>query len=134
MRLYVAGKSTPEETERCAAFMDRLRKLGHAITYDWTLDVLSHATAPFNAAQLKACAALDVEAVRKADATIVLYHPALRGGLVEVGVCLGAMSPCLVIGAPPTETCVFFRLCEHVDTEDQAVAFLPKLQALAMGR
>lgn len=134
MRLYVAGKSGEDQTQRCAAFMARVRSIGHAITYDWTRDVAAHEAKPFAARQLKQCAQSDVDAVRGADAVILLWHPRLRGAFVEMGVAFAMMSPVLAVGVPAVETSIFFQLCNHVDTEDEAIAFLPKLQAIALGR
>lgn len=133
MQIYVAGKSGEGESERCAAFMARLRKLGHAITHDWTKDVDAHERQAFSSAQLTQAARNDIDAVRRSDAVILLWHPRLRGALVELGAGLVMLHPVLAVGVPATETNIFFKLCNHVDTEDEAIAFLPKLQALAAG-
>lgn len=130
MRIYVAAKS--EEAARARKFMQAIRDVGHYITYDWTTDVLAHAVTPFTKEAQKKCARSDVDAARTADAVIVLYHPGLRGALVEMGVALAKQAPVLVVGCAPDDRCVFFLLAHHVSTEVEAIAFIPHLQSLAI--
>lgn len=117
MRIYVAAKF--EEAERARAFMDRVEPGIGRITHDWTNE--DPATPE---ALLAGCASKDVQGAATADAVVLLWHPALQGGLVEIGVALGLGITVVIVGAPAAARCIFFRLCQRVETEDQALALL----------
>lgn len=128
MRIYVAAKG--EEYLRARAFMKRWEDLelargrAMAITYDWTADIERHEAKPFTKEQLRESANADIDAACAADAVVVLYHPRLRGGLVEMGAAIALEVPVVVVGCPPDEQCIFYSLIANVDTEDEAIAKL----------
>jgi hypothetical protein len=117
MRIYVAAKW--EERARARAFMTRIEEEGHTVTHDWTKE--DEAKADAAGLYYRECAAADVRGAAAADAVVLLFHPGLQGGLVELGIALGVGLPVVLVGAPPDHRCIFYRLCEQVATEDQAL-------------
>ena len=113
MRVYVAAKF--EEAVRASRLMALLRIDGHRISYDWTVH-----TASTSDAAIPAIAHLDIEGVRTADAIVVLYHPRLKGALVEMGGALALGIRVVVVDADPADPCIFFRhpSIEHVESDE----------------
>jgi len=113
VRVYVAAKF--EEAVRASRLMALLRIDGHRISYDWTVH-----TASASDAEIAAIAHLDIEGVRTADAIVVLYHPRLKGGLVEMGGALALGIRVVVVDADPADPCIFFRhpSIEHVESDE----------------
>ncbi len=119
MRLYVAAKF--EDARRARAVMDFAQTRGHVVTHDWTGEDSTGLEGAERSAYMGRCAVEDLEGVRKADAVVVLAHPALFGGMVEVGVAIGLGIPVYVVGAESRE-CVFWfldpseiELCDSVE-------------------
>ncbi len=104
MRVYVGAKF--EDAPRARALMTRLEENGHVITYDWTKHEPS---TPKD--MLYQCAVNDLEGVVSCDVFMLLWHPALKGGLVELGAALALRKGVIVIGAPHPndQPCVFFH-------------------------
>jgi hypothetical protein len=117
VKIYVIGKW--EEKPRVDAFMRKLERLGHEITYDWTrvdgtkADVVNEARN-------------DLDGVLNAQLVVCLYHPKARGGLVEIGAALSNGKPVWLVGAPPLgeDTCVFLSLCNYIADEERALEAL----------
>ncbi len=114
-RIYVAAKSSPEELERAVRVMRALRAAGHEVTYDWTRDVLTDRVAPFDLAARKRAAWSDLMGVASADVVIILWHPELRGALVELGAALaGGVADIVVLGAKDEGAPnIFYTLVRH---------------------
>ena len=123
MRVYVAGKF--EEKEAVRAAQAALRARGHIISYDWT----EHEIATADHA---ACAEADLNGVLDADALLLLWHPSLRGGLVELGAALCSCVYVIVVGCPPLheQPNVFFHHLgvRHVATVEDAVAWIEAME------
>lgn len=89
MNVYVA--SSTRNLEQVHAVQQWVREEGHTITHDWAAtipaghqggdDGLTHQ-------QAQTAAERDLRGVRRADLIIALYHPALFGGLIEVGAAI----------------------------------------------
>lgn len=122
MKWYIAAKF--EEGPRARHLMDRLEEMGHEITHDWTR------ADPATAGEaLQAAANDDLDGVLAAEGFVLLWHPKLQGGLVELGVALTRhLNPPAIIGAPAAAACIFFRLCEHFDTVDAFMGSLLKAE------
>ena len=132
MRVYVAAKF--EEAVRASRLMALLRIDGHRISYDWTVhapglmallridgDRVTFDMPPsMSDAEIACIAHLDIEGVRTADAIVVLYHPRLKGGLVEMGGALALGIRVVVVDADPADPCIFFRhpSIEHVESDE----------------
>lgn len=100
MKIYVAGKF--EEKRAVRQLQDALIAEGHSITYDWT----KHEDATADKAS---CAVNDLVGVVDADAIILLWHPGLKGGLVELGAALALEKVTIVVGCPKDQPCIFFH-------------------------
>lgn len=115
MKIYVAGKW--QEKPRVSALMRQLEEMGCTITYDWTK--VDEATA-----KLHEQASLDIDAVFLADLVVVLWHPGLRGGLVEMGAALVDDATAVwAVGVPDSEPCIFFKhpKVKHLAHEDDVL-------------
>ena len=121
MRFYVAAKF--EEGPRARVLMDRLEALGHMVTHDWTREETTAAQS-----ELMAYAQNAADGVSIAERLVLLWHPKLQGGFIELGIAMAMHGhrPPAVIGAPPDSPCIFFRLCEHFDTIEAFIASLAK--------
>lgn len=95
MRIYVAGKF--EEIEAVRACQKALKELGHEITYDWTphCDV-AHRAATHVGLLLE-------RGVAAAEVFFLLWHPNLRGVLVELGAAVAWSLDIVVVGCPPPD-------------------------------
>lgn len=107
MRVYVAGKF--EEAPRVRQVHTKLREMGFQITHDWTTEDATPYEGAALRAYLAACAQRDLEGVESAEAFLVLNHPKLYGGAVEMGIAISRRIPVLVVGAELREN-IFFHL------------------------
>jgi hypothetical protein len=120
--IYVAAKF--HEAPRARALMERLRALGHVITYDWTVHYFEEqAGVPQD---LPKCALNDMAGVAEANVLIVLHHPKLSGGMCEMGGALIMGSDVIMVGAGSERPNVFYdhELVRHVADEDAAIEAL----------
>lgn len=86
MRLYVAGKTGDP---RVPAVQDRLDREGHDV-FDWAaLEDDKRTPAMIAQAELREVAAV--------DALVLIWHPDLLGGLVEVGAALASDVPVVLL-------------------------------------
>jgi nucleoside 2-deoxyribosyltransferase len=87
MKIYVAG--TSKRPELANEVMQRLQDEGHEVTFDWTIDIPNEDS--MDAEELSQRASASIEAVRKADALVLLMTKEMRsvGAMIEVGVALG---------------------------------------------
>lgn len=124
MRVYVAAKF--EEKARAQATMRQLKAAGHIITHDWTAeDDTNIVDDPAKQKYWGICGEQDINGVLAADAVVVLNHPELYGGMVEVGAALAFALPVIVVGADIRNT-VFWWVKDayRVDDVAQAVALM----------
>ncbi len=96
MKLYVATGF--ERADKASEVMEALRSLGHTITFDWTVyrPMVLDGWKP-DPEQLEGIASEEVEAVKDADALIVLL-PGGKGTHVELGVALAMRKPVCIFG------------------------------------
>jgi len=147
MRVYVASKFDNQGAVRAA--IAALEKDGHEIALDWTVfdegKLVAEAKPVAGATEqppwtIEAqrrleqfrsyCAKADVDAVKAADAFILLMVPEMRGAWVELGVAISQQAPGLfnrakriiVVGRTPELDTVFLhmRFIEHYETFDEA--------------
>lgn len=128
MKIYLAGAS--EEAERCAAAMQQLQELGHAITEDWTVSVLANgADDDCTVATLREAAHRNVAGVKAADLLIVLV-PKERGSIgwsFEMGCALANLVDVWWVGRK--QSC-FWTLADRVFTSfDEALEALREAEA-----
>lgn len=102
MKVYVAAKF--EEAPRAQKVMRELRLLGHEVTYDWTQH---KPDTPIE--NLPVIAALDILGAVDAHVVVALWHPNLRGALVEVGAALAVRRVVLAVGVPEDDPCIFWK-------------------------
>jgi nucleoside 2-deoxyribosyltransferase len=86
VKIYVASSFVNQSEVKQA--MATLRSLGHEITMDWTAESEVGKDAQELAAYRVQCAEADFRGVRTADVVMVINHPAIKGGLVEMGMAL----------------------------------------------
>jgi hypothetical protein len=122
-RVYVAGKF--EEKPEVRRVQDLVRAAGHTVSCDWTVHDDSGVPADERAGYLQRCAQEDWSGVERADAVLVLNHPNLHGGMLEVGLALAGGRDVLLVGRPLRDS-IFFYLPEVrcFDTAEQAVEAL----------
>ena len=92
MKFYVAGKW--QDRKNIRKLMDKIQNLGHAITYDWTIDEENAAGYPvLNTIN-------DTRGVQICDAYVGRFveENHYRGALVELGIALGLSKKIYVIG------------------------------------
>lgn len=114
--IYVAGKY--HEAARARALMEKLRALGHTITYDWTKHFFEEqAGIPQNEPK---CAEDDMAGVVEANVFVILYHPQLSGGMCELGGAIVMQSDIIAVGFPKPYVNVFLHhpAVRHVATDD----------------
>jgi len=100
MKFYVAGKW--EDRFRCKELMIRLRKLGHEITKDWTVDEENAPGYPvINVVE-------DIRGVTQADFYVGIFieHYSYKGALIEMGAALALRKPVFIVGAA-LDSCIF---------------------------
>lgn len=85
MSVYVAGKF--EETPLVRSVQDAILEAGFSISHDWTpLDAWAEGSnVPTDVQHGIRCAAADLRGVRAAKIVVVIPHPHMKGGYVEVG-------------------------------------------------
>lgn len=127
-RVYVGAKF--EAVEAARELMSVLRAAGHEITHDWTGESVEGKRGVEVLDVLRDAALDDADGVKSADAMVLLHHPNLRGGLVEMGIALGRDIPVIVVGGageayPP----IFYWHPDviHVATPREALAHLGAL-------
>lgn len=115
MKIYVAAKM--EEAERASKLMRRLESQGHEITHDWTkIDPTCETTDIEKQIKISGD---DLLGAINSDFVVLLWHPNLKGGLVEMGAALALGKQVALIGGPEYLGCVFFSLCgRFVDEEE----------------
>jgi hypothetical protein len=139
LKIYVCSKF--EEKPRCRAMQELLRNAGHEITLDWTQfedppgwdgDVAT--ATPAQAEFLCGCAQKDWAGVLNADLVVVLTHPNLRGGLIEMGIAIANGIPVIAVG--PHYRTVFFLLPDValVRTDADVLPFIQTLLEAAAKR
>jgi len=92
MKFYVAGKW--QDRKNIRKLMDKIQNLGHAITYDWTIDEENAAGYPvLNTIN-------DTRGVQICDAYVGRFveENHYRGALVELGIAMGLSKKIYVIG------------------------------------
>lgn len=115
MRVYVASKFQNYAAVREAVCY--IENAGHEITHDWTAtdefdaagDPLAENEAELTDEQQRRYAAADFLGVKRCDALLVLAHPRMCGGMVEVGIALGLAKRIAVVEAERCPT-IFYRL------------------------
>lgn len=86
MNIYVAAKW--EEKSHVRLLYKVLTERGHVITHDWTQEEEGDRQGEELEKYLRDCADKDYEGVMAADVVILVDHPRLRGGMVELGLAL----------------------------------------------
>ncbi len=100
MKFYVAGKF--QDRKNIRKLMDKIQDLGHAITYDWTIDEENAAGYPvLNTIN-------DTRGVQICDAYVgrFIKKNRYRGALVELGIALGLGKRIYIIGHE-ADACIF---------------------------
>ena len=113
VRLFVSGKVGADE--EVSAVMAALTAAGHEITLDWT--TVPHLR-PYdeNAVASREAAAVDIDAIRDAEALVLIPHAKGIGMYVELGAALAYGKPVYVIATSPSESMFFHHpLVTRVD-------------------
>lgn len=96
-----------------------LRDAGFHITYDWTV----HEETEKN---LSEAAWKDLEGVFECDVFALIWHPDMKGGLVEFGAALGGHKKIVVIDCPiNSQPNIFFHLKK---SENVNILFVENIQ------
>ena len=100
MKFFVSGKF--EDRQNVSKLMDKIQGLGHAITYDWTIDEEVDEGYPVlnTINDLKGVQICDTLACR------FIEENNYRGSLVELGIALGLHKRICVIGHG-ADKCIF---------------------------
>ncbi len=122
-RFYVAGKW--QDRKNCRKLMDELQGLGHAITYDWTIDEENAEGYPvLNTIN-------DLRGVQICNAYVGRFveENHYRGALVELGIALGLGKLIYIIGHCE-DACIFTNhpSVQHFEDEDDFLSYV--MQAL----
>ena len=126
VKIYVAGKF--QDKMEIHAKMQRLREMGHEITYDWTSFESEHG----DVAKMRASAAADISGVADAELCVFLMTDpgyAYRGTFTELGAALALQKRCIVVcpevGAYCATNCFFHHPeIRHVGHWDRVVEML----------
>jgi hypothetical protein len=97
VKLFVAGKVGAEDDVSDA--IASLEALGHTVPFDWrNLPVWK----PYSQHKLYNTTSAQQmrRGVLESDAVVLIWHPDLLGGVVEVGMAMGASKPVYVVGHP----------------------------------
>jgi hypothetical protein len=90
MKIYIAARAKTRLTE-VRVIQDKLRTLGHTITYDWAVEDVD-IKRPYRHASYRKHNALAIprmlKAASEADIFILLDEPGLRGAYIELGAFL----------------------------------------------
>lgn len=109
MKFYIASKL--ENHAAVSALRAELVKLGHCVTYDWTVHGPVYRS---GLARVAAVAVDEVRGVLDADFVVVLW-PGGRGTHVELGMAIAAGKPTVFVSdhephhEATTETCAFYH-------------------------
>lgn len=91
MGVYVASKF--EEKDLVRSVQNAILDAGFSITHDWTYEDMLNVQGDERQRYLRRCGAADVRGVRAARVLVVIPHPNMKGGYVEVGVALALDIP-----------------------------------------
>lgn len=122
MRIYIAGKY--QEREYVRRLMDKLEKMGHTITCDWTDQIL------YPPDKITSRNAIDdINGIRECDVYIGVFinKHNYRGAFVEMGAALMAGKPTYILGS--TEESMVFMwhpLVGMFDTEGELLEALSR--------
>lgn len=96
--------------------MDILSRAGHTVTHDWTREAVDPEwDLDRQAAYLQRCGAADFEGVVRADALVLVNHPASRDAMAEFGIALGRGLDVFVL-YPARRASVFFHRAHLCNT------------------
>lgn len=137
---YVIGKFEDKTTVK--AVIARLKQEGFGITHDWTDDPGSDGlTGLARLRDIRRSATEDAAGANTADFIVVVHHPELCNGLVELGIALGnvlSTAPtdegpviCVIGARDPVarRQPIFYQLPDinHFETVEGAVQFLKQV-------
>ncbi len=122
MKFYVAGKFQDRKNVR--KLMDKIQDLGHAITYDWTIDEENAEGYPIlNTLN-------DTRGVQICDTYVgrFIKKNRYRGALVEFGIALGLGKRICIIGHEADE-CIFTNhpSVQHFDNEQDFLDYVVRV-------
>ncbi len=120
MKIYVAGNNL----KRARAVMDDLIARGHIITFDWVSDIKNN-TNPLQKVQ-KIIA--EREAVKEADALVLLWAPDQESARYEAGMAMGLHKPIVVSEFTKKEK--WFTLLPEVVSVDSDKDIITALELL----
>ncbi len=111
MKVYVAGKF--EEGKQVKVLQELLRKLGHTITFDWSIDEYKQKEPESRDALLCKQGVID------ADLYVGLFvnNNAYKGALIEMGIALAEDMPVCIIGHA-IDSCIFLKLPDITQFDD----------------
>lgn len=109
MKIYVVGKF--EDVYEVRKVMHFLEGRGHEITHDWTPMNDSAIEGAERLDYRRACAHADIVGVVEAEAILVLNHPNLHGGMLEIGYALAIARPIYLVDRAARDS-VFFEIAD----------------------
>lgn len=126
MKIYIAAKF--ENREPVQVLRDHLRKLGHTVTYDWTVAENQYTADYFGNPDQKLVALFDLRGATSCDVMVIYPHIKGRGQYVEMGAALALGKPVLLMPHEPM-VCVFFdHPCVFkVTAEEDVIDFISHL-------
>lgn len=108
MYVYVIGKF--EEKVAVREMMSVLVNAGFSISHDWTVFDTRTVPPEQRAEYEEECAVNDLRGVADADAIVMLNHPELYGGMIEMGYALRLGLRVFVLQCNPARDSCFFKL------------------------
>lgn len=117
MKIYVASNEVP----RAKKVMHELVRVGHIITFDWTLDIE-------NEVQESNKALKEREAVRECDVLVYLWKENQESARFEAGMAMGLRKNIIVV---TDHVAWFFELPEvtQITSDDQIIEAIDNLKS-----
>ena len=120
MKLYIAGSWL--EREYVGDLIDKVRKIGHIVTYDWTADV---SPTLLDDGELARIAYVETAAIQKSDRLWLVFPTTeSRGSFVELGLALAWHHYKPIVSGRELHKCIYNHICQQFTNEETVLEYL----------